>query len=57
MLNNVSNLDELNVLKKCLSSAQPTLQALRNNINKKPLKKMSLNISPKNYKSASIFFY
>jgi len=50
MLNTVSSLDELGVLKKCLSSAQPTLLALRNNIHKKPLKKISSNISPKNKK-------
>jgi len=50
MLHTVSSLEELDVLKKCLSSAQPTLLALRNNINKKPFKKMSINISPKNKK-------
>ncbi|KAE9523217.1 hypothetical protein AGLY_016384 [Aphis glycines] len=50
MLNTVSSLDELDVMKKCLSSAQPTLLALRNNIHKKPLKKISSNISPKNKK-------
>jgi len=60
MLNTVSSLDELDVLKKCLSSAQPTLLALRNNIHKKPLKKKSSNISPKNKKiihQRRFFFY
>jgi len=60
ILHTVSSLEELDVLNKCLSFAQPTLLALRNNMNKKPFKKISLNISPKkekNYTSASIYFY
>lgn len=39
MLHTVSSLEKLDALKKCLSSAQPTLLALRNNMDKKPLKK------------------
>jgi len=59
MLHTVSSLEELDVLKKFLSSAQPTLLAVRNNINKKLFKKISLKISPKNkknYTPALIFF-
>lgn len=43
MLNTFSSLEELDLdlLKKCLSSTQPTFLALGNNIHKKPLKKMS----------------
>ncbi|KAE9530123.1 hypothetical protein AGLY_011585 [Aphis glycines] len=40
MLNTVSSLDELDVLKKCSSSAQPTLLTLGNNYYKKPFKKI-----------------
>lgn len=50
IFNNISSIEELNVLKKCLLSAESTLTAVKNNVNKTPLKKMSSKISPNNKK-------
>lgn len=37
----ISNLEELNVLKKCFVTAIPTLAALKNDSDKQPLQKLS----------------
>lgn len=50
ILNGISSLEELNVLKKCFSTFLPTLTALKNNVDKQPFKNVSSQVSPQKIK-------